>query len=233
MLHNLWGSGFLEASQRCRVRKPVPSVAAAAASGSFAQDDGSVRCDYPLGLVVAADEGVVGGADDVVALAGLGFEAWPVDHADAATSVVDQALALQVAGGDGDGGAAGTKHLGEELLSELEQVGLGAVAGGEQPARHAGFDRVKTVAEDGLRHLNHLHVEERVDELGEGSAFEELVADQRHADAEAGARPLHDDGVGALRVAEHAVDAGHAFSADDADFDGFAAGGEGIDGDKA
>lgn len=153
-------------------------------------------------LEVVADDAVVAGAHDVVALAGFGFKAGAVDDADAAPGVIDEAFSLQLTGGYGDGGTAGAEHLGEELLSELESLRLSTVGGGEEPAGHALLDRVKAVAEDRLGHLHDLHVQEGVDELGKGATSEKLVPEGSEADAHAGSGTLHDDGVAHHGLAE-------------------------------
>ena len=116
-------------------------------------------------------------------------EAGAVEDLDAAARVADHSLALQFTCGDGDGGALHAEHLGEELLGEVEDFGLHAVRGGEQPAGQARLDFVHPIAEDRLGDLDQLQIGEGMDELLQHAALEELGADDGGADAEAFAVP--------------------------------------------
>ena len=61
-------------------------------------------------------------ADDGVALASGIFQAFAIDDLNAATAVLDVAVALQRSRGKGDAGAAGAQHFSEKLLSQLKII---------------------------------------------------------------------------------------------------------------
>lgn len=82
---------------------------------------------------------------DLVAIAGGGFEMRPVEDGYVTAAVLDEARFLQGAGDECDGGAPGAEHHAEELLGEVESVGLGAILGHEEPACEALFGFVQPV----------------------------------------------------------------------------------------
>jgi hypothetical protein len=60
--------------------------------------------------------------------------------------VFDQTAALQAAGGERDGGAAGAEHFGQEFLGEEEGWRTDSVFNHEEPAGQALFDFMEAVA---------------------------------------------------------------------------------------
>ena len=106
----------------------------------------------------------------------------------ASAGVVDEAFALKLAGGYRHGGPARSEHLREKFLRGADGFPVLAVGRGKEPAGHAFFfQRMQPVAEHRLGDLHRLEVHEGVDELREGTAFEELLAHDAEARAEPGA----------------------------------------------
>ena len=95
-------------------------------------------------------------SDDVVALAGLFFEAGAVEDDDFSAGVLDEVFGFEGFGGDADSGPVGAEHVGEVLVGELEGGGFGAVGAEEEPACEALGDVVVCVASGGLGGLDEL-----------------------------------------------------------------------------
>src|SRR5579859_1469772 len=71
---------------------------------------------------------------DLVALAGLLFEARSIQHGDMTAAVPDQAQGLQLAGRVGHAFAAYTEHVGDQLLRHRQLIRRQPVEAQEQPA---------------------------------------------------------------------------------------------------
>jgi hypothetical protein len=84
--------------------------------------------------------------DDAATGAGDLGEGGTVQQVHVPAVVLDEPVGLQLARDLGDGRAADTEHLGQEVLGEQEPVAADPVAGGEQPARRTLFGAVGLVA---------------------------------------------------------------------------------------
>jgi len=81
-------------------------------------------------------------ADDFVALAGCIFQALAIFDPDFAPVVGDESGSGQQSGGDRHAGAPSAQHVGEELVSEGDEIAAEPVLAHEQPARQpAGLAR--------------------------------------------------------------------------------------------
>lgn len=156
-------------------------------------------------------------ACDGVALTGAVFEGGAVEDVDFAALVVDEAASLEGAGAEGDGRAARTDHLREELLGEAEVRLPEAVGDHEEPAREPFLDIVEAVAGGHLTDQQGLildmpqHVAAyRLDE-------EELVVEALEVDAIGGGVNLHEALRGAAFGAEQVERFGGAFATAEAD----------------
>ncbi|SIT52025.1 hypothetical protein BN2476_1670002 [Paraburkholderia piptadeniae] len=165
------------------------------------------------------EEAVEFAVDDGVALARAGFEAFAVEDADVPAAVVDEAVAVEFAGGFGDAFAAHAEHVGDQLLGDVELGGSAAVGLEQQPSAQLPAQGVMAVAGGRLGDLGEqrVHVEqhEAAHEVGAGEVLSQGVS--AHAVGEAGALDLHAVGHG-FAAGEHGH-AGHAFAADGGDLD--------------
>ena len=85
-------------------------------------------------------------ANHGIAFACSAFQALAVEDVDVTALIFDQTDALQRARRHGDGGAARTEHLREELLRDEKHVILDAVLQHEQPAGEPLLDFVQAIA---------------------------------------------------------------------------------------
>ena len=89
---------------------------------------------------------------DAVAVAGGLHQFFASDNFYPAALVLDEAGALQHAGGEGDGGSLRAEHLGEKFLGQLEDVVLDAFLHHEEPSRQTSLCFVEFVAGGDLAH---------------------------------------------------------------------------------
>ena len=104
-------------------------------------------------------------ANHGIAFACSAFQALAVEDVDVTALIFDQTDALQRARRHGDGGAARTEHLREELLRDEKRVILDTVLQHEQPAGEPRLDEVKSSAGSGLCQLDKCDVQVAVQEL--------------------------------------------------------------------
>ena len=109
-----------------------------------------------MGFRASAEQAVQLLRDHFVAFAGSGFEPLAIEDGQPAPVVGNQPALLEFARHGRHGRAAHAEHLGQELLGKLELVSPHPVVAHQQPAAHAFLDRVRVVADRGLRNLvNH------------------------------------------------------------------------------
>ena len=96
--------------------------------------------------------------DPLVARAGCGLEADPIDDGDVPSVVVDQLALLESVRGFGNPDPAHAQHMSEKFMGKAKMICAYPVACHQQPAREARFNDVKTVASGGLRNLGHQRV---------------------------------------------------------------------------
>jgi serine/threonine-protein kinase len=160
------------------------------------------------------------GARDVVAAARRLLQPRSVEHLDAPAHVAQHPGRLQRAHRDRHPGAAHAEHQRQELVRHLERVAPHPVVRHEQPARGALLDRVELVARGRLGHLvgEVLRVAEQ--ELPNGRALVDELAERVGRQAPRVARDLDDHAVGhRVGTIEHRQP-DEAFVPDRADLDG-------------
>ena len=167
------------------------------------------------------------------ALAGCVCEAFAVDDVDLAAAVPDDATALKAAGGEGDGGAAGADHVGEDLLGELHGGAFEPVGDHEQPAGETLFNLVKAVAGGELGGDEGLVLDVAEDQAAEGLVALEVLLKALEVHAKGGAFDLHEAAGLAGLGAEHVKRLGEAVAIDDADLNVLAAAKGGDEGGHA
>lgn len=125
--------------------------------------------------------------------------------------IVDETASSEQAGGDGDGGAAGADHLGEELLGEGEPGRLVAVSDHKEPAGEALLDVVEAVAGAYLTDQQDLILEITKDRATKGVERKELLREAPEIHAEGGCVDLDEAFRGAHFGAEEMKGFGEAF----------------------
>jgi len=142
-----------------------------------------------------------------------------VNYSDVATAVSDQAIVLQLAGGGGNAFAAHTQHDGNEFLGHLQLIARRAVQAVQQPAAQLLFDRAVAAPDGVLGHLGEQGVGVAHQQLGQGAALVEGVAQELGLETVAVTGAL-DHGAAHGAFAHEQRDAHHAFMADHGDLGG-------------
>src|ERR1700730_357620 len=100
-----------------------------------------------------SEQAIVFLSHDCVTLASTFFQSLAVENLNVTTHVADQPFLLQILSSVRHAFAAYAQHVRDEFLSHLQLVGMGAVAGHQQPAAESLFYWVQAVANGGLRDL--------------------------------------------------------------------------------
>ena len=114
------------------------------------------RCNRPAEL---SQNVPVGGLHRAIAAAGGGFETSAIEYGDIAAAIAQQLLFLQQPCGVGDADAAHAQHLRKHVVGQMEVVGVRAIVGHQQPARHTSVQQMKTGAGGCARELGERHVD--------------------------------------------------------------------------
>jgi hypothetical protein len=138
-----------------------------------------------------------------VAAAGGGLQAGPLEDGDVAAGIADQPAVLQRGGRPGDADAAHAQHLGQEFVSDMKTVRVGAILGHQEPAGQSRLHHVKTGAARGLRQLGHHRMDVAFEHVLQLGAALECLAKQLGFHAQGRARPLHQGALGRYRHVEH------------------------------
>ena len=88
----------------------------------------------------------------------------------------DQAVVLQRRDRDRHAGTVHAEHVGEEILRQVQLVGIDAVADDQQPLRQPLLDGVETVAEQVLRDLVQEKAGEGQQQIAEAFVVAKLIA---------------------------------------------------------
>jgi hypothetical protein len=83
---------------------------------------------------------------NLIAIAGCRFKILAIEDPHSAPLIFDQATALQCACNQGNGRAPRAQHHSEELLREVQNVGLGSILGHQQPSGEPFFMLVEPIA---------------------------------------------------------------------------------------
>lgn len=123
-----------------------------------------------------------------IARAGVRLQPAAIDNDQLSAAVTDELAVLKRAGRSIDTGATHTEHRGDELLSDIELIGVGSVAGHQEPARQAGFHAMEMGADDGLTELVEPEMEVTVQAAPQHGAMLEFTTKWRrtHAPRRAG-----------------------------------------------
>jgi hypothetical protein len=156
---------------------------------------------------------------DLVALAGVVFQALAVQYSDVAAAVLDQAFVLQLAGGGGDAFAAHAQHDGDQFLGHFQLIAGRTVQAVQQPAAQFLLDRAVAAADGVLGHLGEEGIGVAHQQLGQGAALVEGVAQELGLEAVAIAGAL-DHGAAGGAFAHEQRDTDRAFMADHGDLGG-------------
>jgi len=87
------------------------------------------------------------------------FESFGVENPDNAAAVADEALAFEIAGGDGGGGPGSAQHIGQQLMRHFEGIAVGAVGTDQQPAGEPWHGQMLGIAADRLSRLVQLSLD--------------------------------------------------------------------------
>jgi len=131
-----------------------------------------------------------------VALASGRFQALMIDDGDPTVAIVDKSSALEFSRDRGDPGPPSAKHRGQELMGQRHGVRLNAIAGHQQPACAALFDRMKSITRRGLRAEIEKGVDKLVHDGAKGRALFESCLAERGIHPQRASRDLHDDMLG-------------------------------------
>ena len=156
---------------------------------------------------------------DAVALAGIRFEAVPIDDRKLAVVIANQAGALELSGDIGDPGAPYSKHRGEELVREGHPIRLNTVNRHEQPPGAPLLDRVEPIARRGLRAEVQYGFGEAQQNPADGRALIKCRLAESGTQAQCGAGNLHNDLLGGGLAAEKSGQSNHALASNHPDFD--------------
>src|ERR1044072_2078843 len=162
-------------------------------------------------------------AHELVALARRGLHPGAVEYDYLAAPVADEPALLQSLRDRRHARARHAEHVGEELLREINRVGLHAVAADEKPAAESLLHVVELVARGRLRYLREQRVREAQQHRLQAPAAVELRAQRLAPDAQRVAWELDNHLIRGHAGLQHDGYAGHAFVADHPDLDGSAA----------
>ncbi|EEF23358.1 conserved hypothetical protein [Ricinus communis] len=179
-----------------------------------------------------ADAGTRFAHDFVAGARGRG-EAFRVEDLDIAAAVVDEPLLLQGAGGLRDAHAAHAQRVGEKFVSQVEFIGLEAVARDEQRACETRLQHVVAAADGDLDGLGQQRIRVAVQHALQGRIAGKFGAQAVGVDAARAAGTLHDGAHLRRVVAERDGGAQHSLAAHEAHFERHAAFGHGHQGDQA
>src|SRR4030095_11131156 len=141
-------------------------------------------------------QAIVLALDHAITLAHGPLQLQSVEHRDATAGIPDYPGPLKLTGGLCDTRARDAEHVGDQLLSHLQFVGLKAVQAKEQPSTQLLVDRVMAITDGGLRHLRDERLGIPQEHRLEGTAAVEFVVDVSGAEGEAFSGALNDAPTG-------------------------------------
>src|SRR5277367_6606261 len=136
--------------------------------------------------------------DTVVDVYGLGVasacgrpQAAPIENGDLPTLITNELAPAQHAGGFGHPHTTHAQHVGHELLSDVEPIGVRPIAGHQQPPRQPRLHHMEARAHRSQRHLAQGYIQIAVQLTTQLRAAFQFAAKWRRLDSQRAAGPLH------------------------------------------
>jgi hypothetical protein len=133
--------------------------------------------------------------------------------------VRDQALALEVAGGDGYAYTPDAEHVRQKLVCDPKSVFLRPILAHQEPLGQSWSDHVVTLAGRSGRQLRHEDIQVAMKALAQSPAAFHLEIEVALSDPQCNALPLYQGTKWSFGHSENQLRPEHAFRPDHPDFD--------------